>query len=199
MVNIVLKSCKGLLSSNKRNDRAFISSADVGLQNFSTNLHGLKAPEPRKASSREVGGQPNAIYELICISIRCMCLNLRLQFVVAVFVLRPKRDSLMNYWKKSNTIHTTKTYINLQTIYLNTKILQSSKTYKKIFPIPWIFFMPDFFLAKWPESIVSNVHPRTRSRQPGSRDHPSHPPFSRKPITDSHGFTNPYICLHENP
>lgn len=175
MVNIVLNSCKELLSSNKRNDRAFISSADVGLQKSRRICMGSRPLSQDKQAAERLGGNPTP-YELICISIRCMCLNLRLQFVVAVFVLKPKRDSLMNYWKKSNTINTTKTYIHTSANYLSKhkKSSNPSKTYKKIFPTPGILFLCRilFFLAKWPESIVSNVHPRTRSQQPGSRDHP---------------------------
>lgn len=129
-----------------------------------------------KTSSKEVGsGNPTPYMSSYAYLIRCMCLNLRLQFVVAVFVLRPKRDSLMNYWKKSNTINTTKTYTHTSANYLSKHKKSSNppKTYKKLIQSPGVLSMPDFFLgAKWPESIVSNVHPRTRSQQPGSRDHP---------------------------
>lgn len=194
MVNIVLNSCKELLSSNKRNDRPFISSADVGLPKFGpTNL--LKGSRPLsqdfQPSSREVGGQPNTIWAYMHINkVYDTCLNLRLQFVVAVFVLKPNRDSLMNYWKKSNTIHTTKTYIHTSANYLSKHKKSSNppKHTKKILSNPRDFVsMPDFFFGQ-----VTGVHCLKRSpknKEPTAwiqgSSQPS--PFPGNPFSDTHG------------
>ena len=161
------------------------------------------SPRCQDKQQKRLGGNPTPYMSLYMhINKVFLCLNLRLQFVVAVFVLKPKRDSLMNYWKNQTQLTEQQhTYIiHLQTIYLNPKILQSPKTYKKSIQSPGFFSCQIFFWGPSDRSPLSQTFTQeqgTHSLDPGII--PAIPDFPETHFRIPMAFRTVFFCLYENP